>query len=722
MKEFRQSQTSARQEELRSELVFVALSHEPARRSNEHMATVARYLCGSQDVVFATGMPPELLRRICAGAETALVEDGEALFKAGEPATTLHIVLSGQVKLSRTVSRETRQVGTLGIGRAPDYDDFVSTHGVRRTSCHADGTAMMLKLDKQIYEQAIAEHADVEIAERLAAVASSEIFSGIPHKLRLQVAEMLRPARFRHGTRVAVRGTAADRLWFLRSGSCKVITTLKRPAQVRDVKIQGWGTKSTVKEVDVIQLQAGDVLGEESIANTKFRPTPTTHAHHAMAIAMDTIGATHFAGGGGDHTPGGGGGGGEDEGAGAAAPTASGTTPGGTTGGSSAEQAAEVDAEKRYRVIAVKYSHTVVADGEVTAYELPVGDLWKVMRAASDGMREAFAVKHRAALARRESLHSAQVAEICAVQPVMWPDHKPRPASASSLLVRSNAGVGRGGGPGQGGTAVKPRPATAGPSRGGTVGLGARIPKAPAGQLAGTVVVQKRQPATETGATASSHQESQRMHQRQRPASAAPRMGGTGETDQGHRSTSMTISTDVGTGAVPKQTPKLSRPSTARASFMRGTNWDHALGGSNRDPAGSEGHSAGNAGTSTTANDSRTLEEFMRPIPVDKKKKKKVLNNQKSLSIAQQEVLARRAAARNAGYQKQKNPLLGRRKEWPYVETLKSRREETKSSGVQGGAKAARDALQNVAFWPHCRFDKKAFILDMPSGSNTAEN
>ena len=114
----------------------------------------------------------------------------------------------------------------------------------------------------------------------------------------------------------------------------------------------------------------------------------------------------------------------------------------------------------------------------------------------------------------------------------------------------------------------------------------------------------------------------------------------------------------------------------------------------------------------------------MRPVSVDKKKKKKknqVLNNQKSLSIARQEVLARRAAARDAGHQNRKNPLLGRRKEWPYVDTLKSRREETKSSG-QGGAKAARDALQNVTFWPHCRFDKKTFVLDMPSSSNTADS
>ena len=79
MKAFRQSQTSARQEELRSDLVFAALNHEPAKRSNEHVATIARYLCGSQDVAFAASMPSELLRHICAGAEMALVEDGDAL-------------------------------------------------------------------------------------------------------------------------------------------------------------------------------------------------------------------------------------------------------------------------------------------------------------------------------------------------------------------------------------------------------------------------------------------------------------------------------------------------------------------------------------------------------------------------------------------------------------------------------------------------------------------
>ena len=87
----------------------------------------------------------------------------------------------------------------------------------------------------------------------------------------------------------------------------------------------------------------------------------------------------------------------------------------------------------------------------------------------------------------------------------------------------------------------------------------------------------------------------------------------------------------------------------------------------------------------------------MRPIAADKKMPKKTVSN------PQQEVLARR---RRAGYtqtqHKNANSFLGRRKEWPYVETLKSRREETKSGGH--GAKAARDVVQNVAFWPHCRF------------------
>ena len=718
MKAFRHSQTSARQEELRSWLVFVALQHDPGSRSNEHIATIQRYLSGSQDVVFAASMPPGLLRRICAGAETAMVDDGKALFSAGEPATTLHVILSGQVKLSRTVSGQARQVGSLGIGRAADYEDFVGVHGVRRTSCHADGTVMVLKLDKHLYDKAMVEHADVEISERFASVASAELFSGLSQKIRLQVAEVLRPAKFRHSTRIAVRGDAADRMWFLRSGSCKVVTTLKRPAQVRGVKIEGWGTKSTLKEVDVIRLQAGDVLGEESIANTKFRPSPPTHAQHAqhsMTVAMDAISAAHVAGFAGHHASGGTGG--EDEGAAvAAASTASGGTPAGLS--SAGDQGAAEDAEKRYRATAVKYSHTVVADGEVTVYELSVGDLWKVLRAASDGVREAFVATHRDALARRESLHSAQVAEICAVQPVVWPQPKPRPASASSLLVRSNGGLGRAGGPGQGAAAIKPRPATAGPSGGGASGLDART------LLAGAAESQKlRQPSTGAAASAPPRKDSQRLRSRQRPASAAPHAGGVEETNQGRPGSSNPQVRHASAGievADPLQKPvppriKSSRPSTARASFMRGSIWDHALGGSGRDSAGLEALAAGNGGNPAAASDRRTLEEFMRPLPVDKKKKKKkVLSNKKPQG-------ARRAGTQQLPQtqQQKKNPFLGRRTEWPYVDTLKSRRESTKASG--GGAKAARDAAQNVAFWPHCRFDKKAFVLDMPSGSNSAK-
>ena len=57
-------------------------------------------------------------------------------------------------------------------------------------------------------------------------------------QLRLHIAELLRTVTFRHGTRIAVRGSAADRLWFLRAGGCKVVTTLKSPAQLHDVTRQ----------------------------------------------------------------------------------------------------------------------------------------------------------------------------------------------------------------------------------------------------------------------------------------------------------------------------------------------------------------------------------------------------------------------------------------------------------------------------------------------------
>lgn len=154
---------------------------------------------------------------------------------------------------------------------------------------------------------------------------------------------------------------------------------------------------------------------------------------------------------------------------------------------------------------------------------------------------------------------------------------------------------------------------------------------------------------------------------------------------------------------------------------MRGSNWTHALGGSERETVGLETLAAGNRSRPATASDSRTIEEFMQPDPVEKQQKDKKRLDKKKLTIAQQETRNRRAAARRAEAQKKTNPLLGRRKEWPYVETLKSRREESKATGMQGGAKAARDAVQNVAFWPHCRWDKKAFVLDMPSSSNTAK-
>ena len=728
MKEFRAGQSSARQEELRSDLVFVALQHEPGSRSNEHIATIQRHLCSAPDVVFAASMPQQVLRRLCAGAEMGMVEHGEPLFAAGEPAAKLHVILSGQAKLSRKVpSGEVRPVGTLGIGRAVDYEDFVGSHGARRTSCHADGTVMVLKLDKGLYEQAMLEHADEEMSQRMATVAASELFAGVSHKLRLHIAELLRTVTFRHGTRIAVRGSAADRLWFLRAGGCKVVTTLKSPAQLHDVKIQGWGSKTTVREVDVIRLQAGDVLGEESVANTKFKPSPSLHAAVSLP-AGDAADATHEGGGGG------GPGGDDGEGAASAPASAAGAAPGAL----SEQQAAEAEDEKKYRATAVKYSHTVVAEGEVTAYELTAGDLWKVMKGASDGMRAAFETTHGAALARRESLHSAQVAEICAVQPAVWTKQKPRPASASSLLVRSNEGRGRAGGPGAGPghaaattttqAAAKPRPATAVPSRmQARVSSGEAVVAVGVGGGGGAAAVDdartsrggqsaavagnitQGQPLTSAG-TAAAATAQQRQ---QRPASATPQIGGGSD--------------NLARGAKKPQ----QRPSTARASFMRGAIWDYALGGSNRQSVDLSDTAMGGAVSGlggrrpASASDGRTLEEFMRPPPAtDKKKRKKKKKKQQhgggggggygSAGAA----AARKAerVPRASQGQRQKNPFVGRRTEWPYVDTLKSRREETAKSNNASGAKST-EAMQSVAFWPHCRFDKKTFVLDMPKPS-----
>ena len=700
LKDFRHGQTSTRQEELRSDLVFVALQHDAGSRSSEHVATICRYVCGAPDVAFAVSMPPQLLRRVCAAAQMRLVQDGEVLFAAGEPASSLHVILSGQVKLTRNVAGETREVGTLGLSRAPDYDDFVSSYGIaRRTSCTADGTVLALTLDKELYIQALLEQADDEIALRMATVASCSLFSAIPHKLKLHVAELLRPATFRHGARVAKRGSAADRLWFVRAGRMKVITTLKSPVQLHDVKIQGWGSKTSVREVDVITLQGGDVLGEESISNTNFKPTAVVHhGHHGRDQGHSLAGDAA-----------------EEEGGMAAAAAASGDGGGGglapagasTDGG--ADKTAALEAEARIRATAVKYTHTVVAEGEVSAYELQAGDLWKVMRGASDGQRAAFTATHKAALAKRAGLHEAVVADICAVQPVVWPTAKPRPASASSLLVRSNNGRGRAGGPGQGGTS-RQRPATAALKA--VPGAAAARP-----QTAGPRVTLLKAASPPPGDRASAPSAAEKTR-RQTPPTAQP---STMEERAAARELKRPAS--AATGARPakgaselERREKFERPSTARSSFMRGADWARTTASEKSRAADPDAEAAMSA-RAGAGKDLRSLDEFMAPVIVDKKKHKKTKKLLSQSVVAVAERKQPRAAAKTDGTGRN-NPFRGRRKEWAYVETMKSRREAADGATGLSGAKA-NEATQNVAFWPHCRFDRKTFVLDIPKPSNS---
>ena len=103
------------------------------------------------------------------------------------------------------------------------------------------------------------------------------------------------------------------------------------------------------------------------------------------------------------------------------------------------------------------------------------------------------------------------------------------------------------------------------------------------------------------------------------------------------------------------------------------------------------------------------------PPSLDKKKKKKEQGAlPRPLSRAMERERAKAQAAQEDGGALAK--ITGRRKEWAYVDSLKSRRSKLdEKAGVSAGA--AREATAAVAFWPHCKFDRGAFKLDMPKPS-----
>jgi CRP-like cAMP-binding protein len=302
-------------------MVFVALQHDSARRSNSHLETIERYLRGVPGLVFAVAMPKSCLRQLCVAAELRRVPRGEALFTEATPADSLNVVVSGRARVRRRVSGVGAEAATeeeelrggeeegevLSMGQAADADDFFrvssastgtgATGGggggvpclLRRKSAWAhEGDVLVLTIERDAFEAAVRSQVAIELEHRLAAIESAGggLFQMLPRKLRLILAECLRPGCFRRGEALTTQGASADRMFFLREGEgegegraragrggggrggavpqCKVVARWSRSEGAR---VAGWGARASVRELEVFSLAAGDTCGEEALLN-----------------------------------------------------------------------------------------------------------------------------------------------------------------------------------------------------------------------------------------------------------------------------------------------------------------------------------------------------------------------------------------------------------------------------------------------------------------------
>ena len=176
-------------------MVFQALQHSVGERSSKHIDTVERYLRGVPGMRFMEGMPRGFVRRLCEAAEIHLLQDGVAAFEAGTPVSSLNVVIAGQGLVTRDPAREETEY--VGIGEVADYDDFMravaSSQHTRSTSVHADGHLLVVSISRAAYDGAMRAQIEDELQARMDAISASGIFKALPQRLRVAVAECLRP-------------------------------------------------------------------------------------------------------------------------------------------------------------------------------------------------------------------------------------------------------------------------------------------------------------------------------------------------------------------------------------------------------------------------------------------------------------------------------------------------------------------------------------------------
>ena len=127
---------------------------------SQHRMTAVERAIALRGVEAFQGVPMNQLAYVAAAATEEWFEDGECLFRQGEPPGSLFVILDGRVRLER----DGETFGDAGPGEALGTWSLFDDHP-RRATATSEGNTRALALDRDDFYDVLSEH--VEIARSL---------------------------------------------------------------------------------------------------------------------------------------------------------------------------------------------------------------------------------------------------------------------------------------------------------------------------------------------------------------------------------------------------------------------------------------------------------------------------------------------------------------------------------------------------------------------------
>ncbi len=176
---------------------------------------------------------PDLCAAIAAAAEDLNLRPGETLFREGDPADALYMILSGTVVLTSMLLTDGQVLGRMGEGETFGVVPLLGeSQRVATASAESDVAAM--RLSSEALEALVATHGDAMMPvleamsesimrRRLGLVLrDSETFRALPEDILADLEKRVSIIHVTSGTTVCAAGDRSDALWIVISGRLRI--------------------------------------------------------------------------------------------------------------------------------------------------------------------------------------------------------------------------------------------------------------------------------------------------------------------------------------------------------------------------------------------------------------------------------------------------------------------------------------------------------------------